>query len=33
VPFAQEGGLGRARRLFGDVLDSVLKELNEELAA
>jgi len=33
VPFAQEGGLGRARQVFGDRLGPILKELNEELAA
>jgi len=33
VPFAQEGGLGKARQVFGDSLRAVLDELNEELAA
>jgi type I restriction enzyme R subunit len=33
VPFAQEGGLGKARQVFGDALGSIIQELNEELAA
>jgi type I restriction enzyme R subunit len=33
VPFAQEGGLGRARQVFGDGLEALLRELNEVLAA
>jgi len=32
-PFAQEGGLGRAAQVFGAELGTVLKELNEVLAA
>jgi type I restriction enzyme R subunit len=32
-PFAGEGGLGRARRVFGDELRPILDELNEALAA
>lgn len=32
-PFAQEGGLLGAHEVFGDQLDELLKELNEELAA
>ena len=33
TPFVEQGGLGRARQVFGDALGSILKELNEELAA
>jgi type I site-specific restriction endonuclease len=33
VPFAQEGGRGRAARVFGKELEPLLQELNEVLAA
>ena len=33
APFAEEGGLGRAQRVFGDQLRPILDELNEALAA
>ena len=33
TPFAEEGGLGKARKVFGEELDRVLRELNEVLAA
>jgi type I restriction enzyme R subunit len=33
VPFAQEGGLGRAHQVFGNDLEPLLRELNEVLAA
>jgi len=33
APFAQQGGLGKVFQLFGDQLDSIIKELNETLAA
>ncbi len=33
VPFAQEGGLGRAAQVFGDNVGPLLRELNEVLAA
>jgi type I restriction enzyme R subunit len=33
VPFAQEGGLGRAQQVFGGTLADVLHEVNEVLAA
>ncbi|HVS12923.1 MAG TPA: type I restriction-modification enzyme R subunit C-terminal domain-containing protein [Thermoanaerobaculia bacterium] len=33
TPFAEEGGLGRARRVFGEELGVIVKELNEVLAA
>ena len=33
VPFNQYGGLGKVYQLFGDQLNSLLDELNEELAA
>ena len=33
APFAEEGGLGRAARVFGDGLPELLQELNEALAA
>jgi type I restriction enzyme R subunit len=33
VPFAQEGGLGKAAQIFGDDLRPLLGELNEVLAA
>jgi type I restriction enzyme, R subunit len=32
-PFLQLGGLGRATRLFGNDLATILRELNERLAA
>ena len=32
-PFAQQGGLGRARKVFGDDLGEILKEMNEVLVA
>jgi len=32
-PFVQEGGLGKARQVFGGELPDILRELNEELAA
>jgi type I restriction enzyme R subunit len=32
-PFANEGGLLGAHQAFGDALDQLLQELNEELAA
>jgi type I restriction enzyme, R subunit len=32
-PFSQRGGLGRARKLFGERLPQILNELNEVLAA
>ncbi len=31
-PFAEEGGLGGAHAIFGDDLDELIAELNEELA-
>ena len=33
TPFAEEGGLGRARQVFGGELGTVMAELNEVLAA
>ena len=33
APFAEEGGLGRVRRVFGKELGEVLSELNRELVA
>ena len=33
VPFNQMGGLGMAAKLFGDMLDILLEELNTRLAA
>ncbi len=33
TPFVEEGGLGKARKVFGEELDRVLEELNEVLAA
>jgi type I restriction enzyme R subunit len=33
VPFAQEGGRGRASQVFGAELEPLLRELNEVLAA
>jgi type I site-specific restriction endonuclease len=33
VPFAQEGGRGRANQVFGKELEPLLRELNEALAA
>lgn len=33
APFSQQGGLGRGHQLFGDEFKSVIKELNEALAA
>jgi type I restriction enzyme R subunit len=33
APFAGEGGLGKVHRLFGDNLNPVLEQLNQELAA
>jgi type I restriction enzyme R subunit len=33
VPFAQEGGLGRASQVFGKELQEIVRELNEVLAA
>ena len=33
VPFAQEGGRGRANQVFGNELEQLLRELNEVLAA
>jgi type I restriction enzyme R subunit len=33
VPFAEEGGLGKARQVFGAELKPLLEELNRELAA
>jgi type I restriction enzyme R subunit len=33
VPFAQEGGLGRANQVFGEELEPLLHELNEVLAS
>ncbi len=32
-PFAEAGGLGKARQLFGDDLDTILGEMNEKPAA
>ena len=33
APFAQEGGLGKVRQLFGEKLNAIIEELNETLAA
>ena len=33
APFSEEGGLGRAKRIFGDGLEPLLEELTEVLAA
>jgi type I restriction enzyme R subunit len=33
IPFAQEGGLGRAAQVFGKELSAIVRELNEALAA
>ena len=33
APFAQEGGLGKVHQVFGDELNSIINELNENLAA
>ena len=33
TPFNQEGGLGKARPLFGEQLPKLLEDLNEALAA
>jgi type I restriction enzyme R subunit len=33
VPFAEQGGLGRASQVFGTELRKVIEELNEALAA
>ena len=33
APFAQEGGLGKVYQIFGDDLNTIIKELNETLAA
>ena len=33
APFAQEGGLGKAYQLFGDELNTLIEQLNENLAA
>jgi type I restriction enzyme R subunit len=33
APFAQEGGLGKVYQLFGELLNTILAELNEKLAA
>jgi type I restriction enzyme R subunit len=33
VPFSQHGGLGKVYQLFGEQLNTLLEELNEELAA
>ena len=33
VPFAQEGGLGKVYLLFGDELNTLIKQLNESLTA
>jgi type I restriction enzyme R subunit len=32
-PFGNHGGLGRMWELFGDTMDEIINELNEELAA
>ena len=31
--FEQRGGLGKAKKIFGEALDTLIKELNEVLAA
>ena len=33
TPFVEEGGLGRARQVFGQELGAVVEEMNEVLAA
>ena len=33
APFAQEGGIGKVYKLFGDQLSTILADLNERLAA
>ncbi len=33
TPFVEQGGLGKAREVFGDTLLPLLEELNEVLAA
>ncbi|MCP5440760.1 MAG: DEAD/DEAH box helicase family protein, partial [Chromatiaceae bacterium] len=33
APFAQEGGLGKVYQIFGDELNSIIEQLNENLAA
>jgi len=33
APFAQEGGLGKVHKVFGDKLNTIIEELNETLAA
>ncbi len=33
TPFVEEGGLGKARQVFGEALGEVMRELNEVLAA
>ena len=33
APFAQQGGLGKVHRLFGDNLSELLASLNDALAA
>lgn len=31
--FSQQGGLGEVHQLFGDMLNTIIEELNETLAA
>jgi type I restriction enzyme R subunit len=33
APFAQEGGIGKVYKIFGDELTAILEQMNEELAA
>ena len=33
APFAQEGGLGKIHKVFGDQLNTIIQVLNETLAA
>ncbi|MCP4220840.1 MAG: hypothetical protein GY765_39800 [bacterium] len=33
APFDREGGLGKMFQLFGDTMDALVDELNEELSA
>jgi type I restriction enzyme R subunit len=33
APFAQEGGLGKAHKIFGGDLNAVIEDLNVSLAA
>ncbi len=33
APFAQEGGLGKVHKVFGDKLNTIIEELNGMLAA